>query len=122
MHTINLELFIEFTMADETIQRPVLHAIIHEPAESEAASVSEAEWQSDEDSEEEDGYFSVGSDEAVEEEWSEAECADDDSDEEECAYVPRATKRRRRSESCTSLGGCGRSSIMNPVGVDLKLM
>lgn len=118
MHTVKPKQCIEFITMTDVIQRPVLHTIIHDPVESEAAaSVSEDEWQSQDDSEEEDGYFSVGSDDALEEEWSEAECAEDDSDVEECAYVPRPSKRRKRSEICTSLGGRGGSSIMNPLGV-----
>lgn len=107
------------------IKRPVLHAIIHEPAESDAGvTEEEAEWvESDSECEcdDDDDYFSVGSDEPQEEEWSECECVDDDSDE-EMVYVPRPTKRRRTSDSGITGGVSGSSDVTKSVDiVDVKL-
>ena len=106
-------------MAD--IKRPVLHAIIHDPAESVPGDTeSEDEWdETESECENADDYFSVGSDEAEEEVWSECEC-EDDSEEEE-AYIPRPSKRRRQVSDSGIALAVGGPVVAEPVLVNAEL-
>lgn len=93
----------------DLIRRPALHSVIHtsgpsSDARSEANAILEDDvesWHTDDESSEDDGHWSVASDEPGEDEYygdEEALCSDSDSEEEEeddYVYVPRPTKRRR---------------------------